>query len=107
MKAEGFLTFATDLDNPSFAAIATAAGLHGVRVERPSELEPALREAFAHDGPSVVEAMVARQELSVPPDITLHQAAGFAMYATRTILSGGGDEILDVARTNLRQVALE
>ncbi|HEX8103816.1 MAG TPA: ubiquinone-dependent pyruvate dehydrogenase [Solirubrobacteraceae bacterium] len=107
MKAEGFKTFATDLDNPSFAAIATAAGLHGTRVERPGELEPALRAAFAHDGPSVVEVLVARQELSVPPTITRHQAAGFALYAARTILSGGGEEVLDVARTNLRQVGVE
>jgi pyruvate dehydrogenase (quinone) len=107
MKADGIVTFGTDLDNPSFAEIARAVGLHGVRVEHPSELDDGLREAFAHDGPAVIEVMTVRSELSIPPKITAEQAKGFTLWATRSVLSGRGDEVLEVAKSNLRELALE
>jgi pyruvate dehydrogenase (quinone) len=107
MKAAGIVNWGTDLDNPDFAAIATAAGLFGVRVEGADDLEGSLTAAFAHDGPALVDVHVARQELSLPPKITLEQAKGFTLYATRTILSGGGEEILELARTNLRDIRSE
>jgi pyruvate dehydrogenase (quinone) len=101
MKAAGFVSYGTQLENPSFAAVAQALGLHGRRVERPADLEDALRTAFDHDGPALVEAMTARQELSMPPSITFEQIKGFTLYATRTILSGRGDELIDLAATNV------
>jgi pyruvate dehydrogenase (quinone) len=107
MKADGIVTFATDLDNPSFAQVARAIGLHGVRIEHPSELQEGLRAAFAHDGPAVIEVMTVRQELSIPPKITAEQAKGFTLWATRSILSGRGDEVLQVTKTNLRELAHE
>ena len=107
MKANGLVTYGTDLDNPSFAELARAVGLHGVRVEHPSELGDALRSALAHDGPAVIEVMTSRQELAMPPAITAGQAKGFALWATRSVLSGGGGEVLEVAATNLRQLAFE
>jgi pyruvate dehydrogenase (quinone) len=105
--ADGIPIFGTDLDNPSFAEIARAVGLHGVRIERPSELEDGLREGLSHDGASVIEVLTVRQELSIPPKITYDQAKGFTLWATRSILSGGGDEVLEVAKSNLRQLARE
>jgi len=107
MKADGIVTFGTDLDNPSFAEVARAVGLHGVRIEHPGELDAGLRDAFAHDGPAVIEVMTVRQELSIPPKINAEQAKGFTLWATRSILSGRGDEVLEVAKTNLRELALE
>jgi len=107
MKADGIPTYGTDLDNPSFAEVARAVGLHGVRIEHAHELDDALRAAFAHDGPVVIEVMTVRQELSIPPNITAEQAKGFTLWATRSILSGRGDEVLEVAKTNLRELALE
>jgi pyruvate dehydrogenase (quinone) len=103
MKAAGFVNYATELENPDFAAVARALGMHGQRVERPDDLEGALRAAFDHDGPALVEVMVARQELSMPPTITYEQVKGFTLYATRTILSGRGDELVDLASTNIRR----
>jgi pyruvate dehydrogenase (quinone) len=67
MKAAGIVNYGTELDNPNFAAVAQALGIHGQRVERPDDLEAALRAALGHDGPALVEAMIARQELSMPP----------------------------------------
>ncbi|WP_043664582.1 ubiquinone-dependent pyruvate dehydrogenase [Streptomyces xylophagus] len=101
MKAEGMVNFGTDLDNPNFADVATTLGIHGSRVEHPADLPDALRAAFAHPGPALVEVMTARQELSIPPTITFDQVKGFALYAARTVLSGRGDELLELARTNV------
>jgi pyruvate dehydrogenase (quinone) len=101
MKAAGIVNYGTELENPDFGAVARALGMHGQRVERPDDLEAALRAAFDHDGPALVEVMVARQELSIPPTITYEQIKGFTLYATRTILSGRGDELIDLASTNI------
>jgi pyruvate dehydrogenase (quinone) len=107
MKAAGIVNYGTDLDNPDFAGIAQAIGLFGATVEKSDELEEALRAALAHDGPALVDVHTARQELSIPPKITLEQAKGFGLFAMRTILSGQGDEIIELAKTNLRQLARE
>ena len=106
MKADGYVNFGTDLDNPDFAQLARAIGLHGVRVEQPADLDDALRAAFAHSGPAVIDVLTRRQELAIPPTVTFHQAKGFTLWATRSILSGDGKAVLDVATTNLRQLAL-
>jgi pyruvate dehydrogenase (quinone) len=107
MKAAGIVTYGTDLDNPDFAAIATAAGLFGARVEKAEDLEPTLRAAFAHDGAALVDVHTARLELSLPPKLTYGQIKGFTLYATRTVLAGEGTELVELAKTNLRQVAAE
>ena len=107
MKAAGIPTFGTDLDNPDFAGMARAAGLFGVRVDKAGDLEDALRAAFAHDGPALVDVATARYELSLPPHLTYGQIKGFTLYATRTILSGGGEELVELTKTNLRELELE
>ncbi len=104
MKASGFVTHDTGLENPDLAGIARAAGLKGFRVERSVNLRKALTEAFAYDGPALVDVVTERQELTIPPSIKLDQAKGFALYAMRTLLSGRGDELLDLTKANLRQV---
>lgn len=107
MKAAGVVTYGTGLENPDFSALARAAGLHASLVRRADELEEALQEAFAHDGPALVDVHTERQELSLPPKLTLEQIKGFTLFATRTVLSGRGDEVLELTRTNLRQLSLE
>lgn len=104
MKAAGFLTTATGLENPDLAGIARAAGLKGIRVERSEDLEAALAEAFAYDGPALVDVVTERQELTLPPSIKFDQAKGFALYAMKALLSGRGDELVDLTKANLRQV---
>ena len=104
MKAAGFVNYGTELTNPDFSAVARAVGMHGVRVTESDQVEGALREAFAYNGPALVEIVTDRQELSMPPTVNLEQMRGFTLYTLRTVLSGRGDEILDLARTNLRQI---
>ena len=107
MKAAGIVTYGTDLDNPDFAGIARAVGLFGVRVEKADQLEGALQDAFSHDGPALVEVRTARHELSLPPKLTYGELKGFTLYATRTVLSGGGEELIELAQTNLRELDVE
>ncbi|MEV4902480.1 ubiquinone-dependent pyruvate dehydrogenase [Citricoccus sp. NPDC055426] len=104
MKAAGQLPFATGLENPDFAAVARAMGIKGIRVEDSRDVDAALTEAFAHDGPALVDVVTDPQELTIPPAIQLEQAKGFALYSLRTVLSGRGDELFDLAKTNLRQL---
>jgi pyruvate dehydrogenase (quinone) len=107
MKAAGIVTYGTDLDNPDFAGIARAAGLAGYRVERSDELEDALRAALAHDGAALVDVRTSRHELSLPPKLAYGEIKGFTLYATRTILSGQGGELVELAKTNLRALEVE
>jgi Thiamine pyrophosphate enzyme, C-terminal TPP binding domain len=101
MKAAGFLNVWTGLDNPDFAKIAQAVGMAGYRVEDPAELKPALEQAFAHDGPALVDVVTAKMELVMPPKIEAEQALGFSLYAAKAIINGRGTELIELARTNL------
>jgi pyruvate dehydrogenase (quinone) len=100
-KAGGFLEFATDLGSPDFAKIAEGSGLLGLTVTTPDQVEPMIAQALKHDGPALVEVHVARQELAMPPSITLEQAKGFSLFMLKAVLSGRADEVIDLAKANL------
>ena len=100
-KSTGFLEFGTELANPNFAAMAEAVGVRGIRIEDPAKVDDAIVAALAHDGPVLVDAVVNRTELAMPPSITLEMAKGFTLYMVKAIMSGRGDEIIDLAKTNL------
>jgi len=102
MKASGYLDTGTDLKNPDFAAMANAMGVLGLRVERSEDLKEALQQAFAHDGPALVDVVTATYELVTPPAIQMEQAKGFSLYMLKAILNGRGDEVVELAKTNLR-----
>ncbi|UWF51791.1 ubiquinone-dependent pyruvate dehydrogenase [Pseudomonas sp. N3-W] len=101
MKSSGLLNTGTDLHNPDFAAMANAMGILGIRVTASEDLEAALRRALAHDGPVLVDVITATQELAMPPTIKLEQAKGFSLYMLKAVMSGRGDEVIELARTNL------
>ena len=101
MKAAGILDFGTDLHNPDFAKMAEAAGLLGLTVDAPEQVRPAIERALAHPGPALVEARVSRQELSMPPTITVQQMTGFSLFMLKAVLSGRGNEVMDLAKVNL------
>jgi pyruvate dehydrogenase (quinone) len=101
MKAAGIIDFGTELINPDFAKIAEASGLLGLTAETSDQVRPMTAQALKHDGPALVEVLVSRQELSMPPTITLEQMKGFSLFALKAVLSGRGDEIVDLAKINL------
>ena len=101
MKAAGILDFGTDLQNPNFAKMAEGAGLLGLTAETSDQVRPMIAQALKHDGPALVEVVVDRQELSMPPSITAEQVKGFSLFTLKAVLSGRGDEIIDLAKVNL------
>jgi len=101
MKANGFLDTGCELRNPSFAAMAQAAGVKAVRVESPQHLRSAVAEALAHPGPALVEVMSVRQELIMPPIATVEQAKHFGLFMMKAVLDGRAHELIDLARVNL------
>jgi pyruvate dehydrogenase (quinone) len=101
MKAAGVLDFATDLRNPNFAKMAEAAGCLGLTAETPEQVRPMIAEALKHNGPALVEVLVARQELAMPPTISREQMTGFSLFMLKAVLSGRADEIIDLAKINL------
>jgi pyruvate dehydrogenase (quinone) len=100
-RATGFLGFGTQLKNPNFAAMAEAVGIRGIRIEDPADVESGIAAALAHDGPVLIDAVVNREELAIPPKITLEMAKGFTLYMVKAVMSGRADEVLDLAVTNL------
>jgi len=101
MKAAGIPEFATDLHNPNFAKMAEAAGLLRLTAETPDQVQPMITQALKHDGPALVEVLVNRHELIMPPKVSLDQVAGFSLFMLKALLSGHGDEIIDLAKVNL------
>src|ERR1700727_2658956 len=101
MKAAGLVDYATELVHPNLSQLAEAASLLGRLVEKLEDLRTAIQAAPSHDGPALVEVLVNRQELSIPPTITAEQVKGFSLYMIRAVLSGKGDEVIDLAKTNL------
>ena len=103
MKASGFLDAGCELKNPNFAAMAEAMGIKGIRVERPQDLQDAVQEMFAHDGPVLLDVVSARQELVMPPTVTLDEIHKFGLFTLKAVLDGRGAQLIDLARTALRR----
>ncbi|KAA6213225.1 pyruvate dehydrogenase [Streptomyces albofaciens JCM 4342] len=104
MMVAGLPAYGTANHNPDFAAIARAAGAHGVRVEKPKELRGALRDAFRHKGPALVDVVTDPNALSMPPKISRDMVQGFALSAGKIVLEGGVGRMVQMARSNLRNI---
>lgn len=88
MEVAGYIGFGTDFHNPDFGAMATAAGIHGERVERAEDVRPAIQRAFAHDGPALIDFVTDPRALSMPPKTTVAQVKGMALSMTRLVFAG-------------------
>ncbi|MFD3724034.1 pyruvate dehydrogenase [Streptomyces sp. NPDC058671] len=104
MLVAGLPSYGTTNKNPDFAAIARAAGAYGVRVEKPKQLRSALKDAFAHKGPALVDVVTDPNALSIPPKIKADMVTGFALSASKIVLDGGVGRMVQMARSNLRNV---
>jgi len=70
-KSTGFLPFGTEFKNPDFAAMAEAVGVRGIRLQDPGEVEAGIAAALNHNGPVLVDAVVNRTELAMPPAVSI------------------------------------
>jgi pyruvate dehydrogenase (quinone) len=78
--------------------------MHGVRVEEPEDVRPALREALGHDGPALVDVVTDPNALSIPPHVTGEQLTGFALSASKMVINGGVGRMVQMARSNIRNI---
>ncbi|MCP3061323.1 pyruvate dehydrogenase [Myxococcus sp. K38C18041901] len=102
MQVSGYPDTQTDLVNPNFAKLAEAVGVMGQRVEAPEDIRGAFERALAHPGPALVDVVTDPHALSLPPRVTVKQAAGFALAMTKLVLNGEGDEVVDTVQAHLR-----
>ncbi|GAB3479050.1 pyruvate dehydrogenase [Nocardiopsis coralliicola] len=104
MMVDGLPAFATDHPAVDYTGIARAIGMHAVQVKEPDAIRGALREALDHDGPSLVHLVTDSNALSIPASISAEQVKGFALSAGKTVLEGGVGRMVDLARSNLRNI---
>jgi len=104
MLVTGIPDFETDHASVDYAAIAQAAGIHAVRVDQPKDVRAALQDALDHPGPALVDLVTDPNALSMPPHVSGTQVMGFALAATKVVLSGGVGRMLEMARSNLRNI---
>ena len=83
MEQVGLPEFGTVLHNPDFARVAEAIGMRGIRVERPDDVDGAVADALAHDGPVLLDVLTNPDEIAVPPSPTLEQGWGFAIAKSK------------------------
>ncbi|MFF8942690.1 pyruvate dehydrogenase [Streptomyces sp. NPDC014864] len=104
MMVAGLPAYGTVNRNPDFAAVARACGAHGIRVEKPKQLAAALKDAFGHKGPALVDVVTDPNALSIPPKIRREMVTGFALSASKVVLEGGVGRMVQMARSNLRNL---
>ncbi|MEV5985297.1 pyruvate dehydrogenase [Streptomyces sp. NPDC052051] len=104
MMVAGLPSYGTATKNPDFAAVARACGAYGIRVEKPKQLAGALKDAFRHQGPALVDVVTDPHALSIPPKISAEMVTGFALSASKMVLDGGVGRMVQLARSNLRNV---
>ena len=104
MLVDGLPDYQTDHRSVDFATIAKGAGIHSARVTDPKRLRDTLEEALDHDGPALVDVVTDPNALSVPPHISAAQVRGFALAASKVVLTGGVGRMVDLARANLRNI---
>jgi pyruvate dehydrogenase (quinone) len=75
-----------EFPNPDFAALARACGGHGFTARKPDELNEALRAAFAIEGPAIVDAVVASDELPNLPHLDLEVVGRVAVAKAKEAL---------------------
>lgn len=104
MLVEGLPAHGTSNAHVNYAAIAEGVGIPAIRITDPGEVRDGLARGLAMSGPALVDVVTDPNALSMPPNITAQQIRGFAMAAGRTVLAGGVGKMLDLARSNLRNV---
>ena len=92
------------MKNPNFGAVAQAVGIHGERVERPGDIEPAIQRALEHKGPALVDFVTDPRALSMPPKVTFEQVRGYALAMAKLVFEGNTTELLETVASNIRDV---
>ena len=104
MEVAGLPDNETDMVNPDFALVAQAMGFQGITVHQPSEVEQALKNAFALEGPVLINVMTDPSALAMPPKVEWAQIKGMAESMGKLMLNGRMDEVMDTIKSNYKHL---
>ncbi|MGM0561585.1 MAG: thiamine pyrophosphate-dependent enzyme [Pseudomonadota bacterium] len=102
MQLAGIPNYQTELYNPDFAKVAEACGIRGVTVEDPDQVDGAVRDAMAQEGPVLLDVKTDRNAVAMPPHTSLKQLESYALSEAKMVLEGRGAEVLKQVRANLK-----
>ena len=95
-KVEGLVDHYTDLQNPDFAKLAESIGIKGWKVDKPEELESAVKAFLSAKGPALLDVKTSGYELVMPPKVTAGEVSGMALYGTKAIMQGRVKDVTDL-----------
>ena len=95
-KVEGLVDHYTDLQNPDFAKLAESIGIKGWKVDKPEELESAVKDFLKAKGPALLDVKTSGYELVMPPKVTAGEVSGMALYGTKAIMQGRVKDVTDL-----------
>jgi thiamine pyrophosphate-dependent acetolactate synthase large subunit-like protein len=75
-----------EFPNPDFCAFARACGGHGFNATIPGELHAAIGDAFAVEGPAIVDCVVAADEMPNFPHLELEKIGNYAVAKIKETL---------------------
>ncbi len=104
MEVMGLPDAEVDMVNPDFRLVAEAMGIKGITISEPGDIESGLREAFAYDGPVLVNAMTDATALALPPKIDLDMVKGMALSMTKMMLGGKFENVLQTVKSNYKHL---
>jgi pyruvate dehydrogenase (quinone) len=97
----GLVPFGTELWTPNFAEVAKAIGIGSVRIEDPKDVRSGLTEALAMPGPVLIDVVVDKHALAIPPVVTPGMMAKFGISQIRQVLHGHAEDVMDNVTHNV------
>lgn len=102
MLVAGYPDWQTDMKNPDFAKVAEAMDIKSWSVQECNDVKSVLQEAFAHNGPALVNIFTDPDALAMPPKVEFDQIKGFAKSMGKLMLNGQAAEVIDTAKSNIK-----
>jgi pyruvate dehydrogenase (quinone) len=104
MQVEGLPDHETDMVNPDFALVAQAMGFKGMTIDDPDQVEAGLTQAFAHNGPILVNVKTDPNALAMPPKVQWKQMLGLTESMSKMMLGGKMQDVLDTVKSNYKHL---
>ena len=88
-----YIPYGVEFKNPSFAAVAEAMGVKGIRIEEP--------DVVHKSGPVVVDFVVDPYALGLPSHVPFHTMKGYTLSIAKQVLSDRMDDLINTLEHNV------
>lgn len=102
MQVAGYPDWNTDMVNPDFKKVAEAMGIKAWDISESTDVQTDLKEAFANEGPTLINIHTDPDALAMPPNVKFDQVKGFAKTMGKLMLNGRAAEIVDTAKADMK-----